>query len=150
MEGEATTAGTTGEAASREATSGSARASSALQTLLAELVVDCTLVLVAEDLVRLTKLIVSDGRVCVAPVTRPAILGRVCIGTTKRNCRMRSSSIATYLLELFLGEGTLVSGVLVGVPLQRLLAVRLLDVGLGGILADSKDLVVFRVVHHGR
>lgn len=150
MEGEATTAGTTGEAASREATSGSARASSALQTLLAELVVDCTLVLVAEDLVRLTELIVSDERVCVAPVTRPAILGRVCIGIIKRNCRMRSGSIATYLLELFLGEGTLVSGVLVGVPLQRLLAVRLLDVGLGGILADSKDLVILRVVHHGR
>lgn len=56
VEGEATTAGTAGEAASAEATSGSARASSALQTLLAELVVDCTLVLVAEDLVRFTEL----------------------------------------------------------------------------------------------
>jgi hypothetical protein len=53
------------------------------------------------------------------------------------------------LLELLLGGRALVAGVLVWVPLERLLAVRLLDVGLGRVLAETKGLVIFRVVHHG-
>jgi hypothetical protein len=83
----------------------------ALEALLAELVIDLALLGVGQDLVRLADL-------GLAGVTHsPA-----------------------HLLELLLGGRALVAGVLVWVPLERLLAVRLLDVGLGRVLAETKGL----------